>query len=109
MGDENCTNIIENANDEICKDHCQNSGFDLSNISPNQLATLANIIAILLSNGRKTSEIKILADVLLGVGSLMLLIVEQEEALEMKEEKLKEISDLKRKIKEIEDSLKNKK
>lgn len=99
MRDENCTNI-----DNVCEDAGRFG--DLSRISPNQLATLANLVAVALSEGRSSSEINVIGNFVVGVGSLMLTIAAQTEALSSKENKMKQISDLKKQIQQLEDSLK---
>ncbi|MEW9094915.1 MAG: hypothetical protein AB2417_07495 [Clostridiaceae bacterium] len=54
----------------------------INDISPQELATLANIVAIALTEGRTADESNVLGNFLAAVGALILTIAAQQQSLE---------------------------
>ncbi|WP_315116445.1 hypothetical protein [uncultured Clostridium sp.] len=61
----------------------------INDISPQELATLANIVAIALTEGRTANESNVLGNFTAAVGALILTIAAQQQSLEAKLEAIK--------------------
>lgn len=73
--------------------------------NPEQITTWANAISLLLSKGRTVDELNVLGNFIVAVGGLMLTLAALKQTCDSKEEKIKQIADLKKQIKQLEDSL----
>ena len=73
--------------------------------SAEQLSVLANILALLISNNKDADQLNVIGNFIVGVGSLILTIAAQKESCKSTQDKLKQISDLKKQLKELEGSL----
>ncbi len=75
--------------------------------SAEQLSFLANLLAIAISKGKDADQLNVIGNFVVGVGGLILFIAAQIQACESKQDKLKQIKDLKRQLLELEDSLRS--
>lgn len=57
---------------------------DLNCISPEELALLANLIALQLSKGKNINELNVLGNLVAAVGTILLTIAAQKQNLENK-------------------------
>ncbi|APH15155.1 hypothetical protein B2H94_00345 [Clostridium sporogenes] len=57
---------------------------DLNCISPEELALLANLIALELSRGKNANELNVLGNLVAAVGTILLTIAAQKQNLENK-------------------------
>ncbi|GAE00973.1 hypothetical protein CBO05C_0663 [Clostridium botulinum B str. Osaka05] len=57
---------------------------DLNSISPEELALLANLIALELSKGKSVNELNVLGNLLAAVGTIISTIAAQKQNLENK-------------------------
>ncbi len=73
--------------------------------SAEQLAFWANLLAVAISRGKSADQLNVIGNFIVGVGGLILTIAAQLTVCESKEDKLKQIGDLKKQIKKLEDSL----
>lgn len=73
--------------------------------SAEQLAFSSNFLAIAISKGKSADQLNVIGNFIVGVGGLILTIAAQLQVCESKEDKLKQIRDLKKQIKQLEDSL----
>ena len=73
--------------------------------SAEQLSFFANLLAITISKDKSADELNVIGNFIVGVGGLILTITAQIQACESKQDKLKQIRDLKKQIKQLEDSL----
>jgi hypothetical protein len=73
--------------------------------SAEKLSTLCNLVAILISEGRSVDDLNIIGSFITNVGGLISLIATQKQNCESKRDKLNQIQDLKKQIKDLEDSL----
>lgn len=73
--------------------------------SAEQLSFLANLLAIAISKGKSVDQLNVIGNFIVGVGGLILIIAAQIQACESKQDKIKQIKDLKRQLEELEDSL----
>lgn len=64
--------------------------------------TLVNLLAILISQGRTTDQLNLIGDFLEALGSSISLIATEQEIWENKKERIEEIENLKKKIRELE-------
>ena len=68
--------------------------------SAEQLSFLANLLAIIISKGKNADQLNVIGNFI-----VLLTIAAQIEACESKQDKIKQIKDLKRQLEELEDSL----
>ncbi len=73
--------------------------------SAEQLAFWSNLLAVTISKGKSADQLNVIGNFIVGVGGLILTIAAQLQICESKEDKLKQIRDLKTQIKKLEDSL----
>ena len=87
---------------------CADSISSLSCVqSAEQLSLFANLLAIAISKGKSTDQLNVIGNFIVGVGCLILTMAAQIQACESKQDKLKQIQDLKKQIKALEDSLRS--
>ncbi|SMC21431.1 hypothetical protein SAMN02745134_01290 [Clostridium acidisoli DSM 12555] len=67
-------------------------------ISPDELTLLSSIIAIAISKGKSPDDINVLGNFITNLGASLLTIAAQEQYLNSKEEKRKQIIDLENQI-----------
>lgn len=73
--------------------------------SAERLSILANLLAIAISKGKNTDQLNVIGNFIVGVGGLILTIAAQIQACESKQDKIKQINDMKKQLKELENSL----
>lgn len=73
--------------------------------SAEQLSLFANLLAIAISKGKSSDQLNVMGNFIVGVGGLVLTMAAQRDFCESKLDKLAQIKDLKKKIKDLEDSL----
>lgn len=61
---------------------------DFSNMTPEELSILANIIAIGLAKNRSADDINVLGNLITAIGALLLVIAAQEQSLTALQEQL---------------------
>lgn len=86
----NCADFLESI---LCK-------------SPEQISVIANILTLIISKGRSAEELNVLGNFIVGVGSLLLTIAATMESCSSKEDKVKQINDLRRQVTDLENSMK---
>lgn len=78
---------------------------DLLCNNPEQISTAANIVSLLIAKDRSSDDLNVIGNFIVGVGGLILTIAAQKQFCESKQDKLKQIADLKQQIKKLEESL----
>lgn len=73
--------------------------------SAEQLSLFANLLAIAISKGKSADQLNVLGNFIVAVGGLLLTMAAQRVSCETKEDKIKQIRDLKKQIKDLEDSI----
>ena len=73
--------------------------------STEQLSIFANLLAIAISKGKSADQLNVIGNFIVAVGSLLLTMAAQKSSCETKLDTLAQIKDLKKKIKDLEDSL----
>jgi hypothetical protein len=73
--------------------------------SAEQLSIFSNILAITISRGKNANQLNVIGNFIVSVGGLILTMAAQIQACESKQEQLEQINNLKKQIKELEDSL----
>ncbi len=73
--------------------------------SAEQLSVFANLLAIAISKGKSTDQMNVIGNFIVGIGGLVLTMAAQMQACETTQDKLKQIQELKKQLKAIEDSL----
>jgi len=73
--------------------------------SAEQLSLFANLLAIAISKGKSADQLNVMGNFIVGVGSLILTMAAQISSCESQLDKLAQIKDLKKRIKDLEDSL----
>lgn len=73
--------------------------------SAEQLSLFANLLAIAISKGKTASQLNVIGNFVVSLGSLILTMAAQIETCESKIDKMTQIRQLKKQIQEIEDSL----
>lgn len=76
-----------------------------NSVTPNELAVLADLIAIALSEGKSANENNVLGNLLVAIGSIVLTIAAQQQNVNSLEDKKKQIDDLQKQLKQLKDSL----
>lgn len=75
--------------------------------SAEQLSFLASLLAIVISKGKNADQLNVIGNFIVGVGGVILTIAAQLEACEAKQDKIKQINDIKKQLKNLENSLNN--
>jgi len=87
-------------------DQCAETLSNLSCVnSAEQLSILANVLAIAISKDKSTDQLNVMGNFIVAVGGLILAMAAQRQICESKNDKLKQIQDLKKQLKELENSL----
>lgn len=73
--------------------------------SAEQLSLFANLLAIAISKGKNADQLNVLGNFIVAVGGLLLTMSAQRVSCEMRQDKLKQIRDLKKQIQELENSI----
>ena len=73
--------------------------------SAEQLSLFANFLAISISKGKDSDQLNVIGNFIVAVGGLLLAMAAQRASCETKQDKLKQIRDLKKQIKELENSI----
>ncbi|MGI5848653.1 MAG: hypothetical protein ACOX8Q_01060 [Christensenellales bacterium] len=73
--------------------------------SAEQLSIFANLLAISISKGKDADQLNVIGNFIVGIGGLILTIAAQKQSCETKQDKLKQIKNLKKKLQDLEDSL----
>lgn len=73
--------------------------------SAEQLSVFANLLAIAISKGKSSDQLNVIGNFIAAVGALLLAMAAERSSCEEKLDKLQQIKDLKKQIKELEDSL----
>lgn len=73
--------------------------------SAERLSILSNLFAIAISKGKNADQLNVIGNFIVGVGGLILTIAAQIQACESKQDKIKQINDMKKQLKELENSL----
>ena len=102
MPQENSDKTQENDSIDQCADTLSSLGCAKS---AEQLSLFANLLAISISKGKSADQINVIGNFIVGVGGLILTIAAQMQYCESKQDKLKQLKDLKKQIKDLEDSL----
>ncbi|NLO99382.1 MAG: hypothetical protein GX386_03695 [Clostridiaceae bacterium] len=68
---------------------------------------MASLLAIVISKGKNADQLNVIGNFIVGVGGLILTIAAQLEACEAKQDKIKQINDIKKQLKNLENSLNN--
>ena len=75
--------------------------------SAEQLSLFANLLAIAISKGKSSDQLNVIGNFIVGVGGLILTMAAQIQSCESKQDKLKQLQDLKKQVKALENSLKS--
>lgn len=87
-------------------DQCAETLSSLSCVkSAEQLSFLANLLAIAISKGKNADQLNVIGNFIVGVGGLILTIAAQIQACESKQDKIKQINDIKKQLKSLENRL----
>jgi mannitol/fructose-specific phosphotransferase system IIA component (Ntr-type) len=73
--------------------------------SAEQLSVFANLLAIAISKDKNSDQLNVIGNFVTAVGALILAMAAERSSCEEKLDKLQQIRDLKRQIKDLEDSL----
>ncbi len=73
--------------------------------SAEQLSIFSNILAIAISRGKNANQLNVIGNFIVSVGGLILAMAAQIQVCESKQEQLAQLKDLKKQIKELEDSI----
>ena len=73
--------------------------------SAEQLAFWSNLLAVTISKGKSADQLNVIGNFIVAIGSLLLTMAAQKSSCETKLDTLAQIKDLKKKIKDLEDSL----
>jgi hypothetical protein len=74
--------------------------------SGEQLALFSNFLAIAISKDKSSDQLNVLGNFISAVGAIVSAMASQRQICESKQDKLKQIGDLKKQIKALEDSIK---
>ncbi|MDD3224977.1 MAG: hypothetical protein PHX70_09825 [Clostridium sp.] len=77
----------------------------LDNFSPNELALIASVVAIIISDGKSADDLNVLGIIISSIGSNISLIAAQRQFIQSKEDKIKQIQDLQNQIKTLKKDL----
>lgn len=77
----------------------------LDNFSPNELALIASVVAIIISDGKDADDLNVLGIIISNVGANISLIAAQKQFIQSKEDKIKQIQDLQDQIKTLKKDL----
>lgn len=73
--------------------------------NPELSSVYANILALIISKDKTSDQLDVIGNFVVGLGGLILLISAQKSFCQSKEDKIKQIADLRKQIKELEQSL----
>ena len=73
----------------------------LDSMSPNELAVIATVISIVLSENRSSSENNILGNLISTIGASISTIAAQQEHVQSLEDKQKQIEDLEKQLRQL--------
>jgi len=93
--------MLEEESNNSCSDTLSSLGCVRS---AEQLSFLANLLAIAISQGKNADQLNVIGNFIVGVGGLILTIAAQLDACESKRDKIKQVNNINKQVKYLEDT-----